>query len=319
MKKEKTKFVVDVETTGLDFRKEKIIELAAVKLVDGEITDKFESLVNPMQFIRNSSINIHGITEEMILEAPTIEEVLPLFLDFIEDKPIIGHNVIFDFTFINHASLNVFGKEIINRKIDTLHMYKETFPQEHSHGLSSLLKRFNVEVDTSHRAMADAYGLAQVYPRLRSLYEERYAWQLSQINNINYLFERYLRLQSLIQTLQSEMGDIKSVFKIYFEEGGEQIESSTGELLTFSSKHNYQYDIAKLKEVLDNMGKTDRVLKLNTGMLEKMIHSNYVDDETKEKLRQTRINIAEHSSVVIQKPVIIQSNDNNNSNSNNNS
>lgn len=302
------KYVLDVETTGLDFRREKIIEVAVVKLVNGEITDTYESLVNPMQHIRSSSINIHGITEEMILEAPTIEEVLPQLLDFIEDKPIIGHNVIFDYTFINHASLSVYGKELMNRRIDTLHMFKEAFPEEHSHGLAALLKRFDVDALGQHRAMADAYGLALAYEKLRKVYEQRFNWQFAQLNNINYLLERYLRLQALIQTLQSEMGDIKSIFKLHFENGGEQIESTTGETLTFSSKHNYQYDIVKLKQILDELDNTEKIFKINTGMLERLINSNHLDDETRNKLRDTRINIVEHSSVVIQKPVVSNKN-----------
>lgn len=306
------KIVVDVETTGLDFRKEKIIELAAVKLVNGEITETFESLVNPMQHIRHSSINIHGITEEMILEAPTIEEILPQFLDFIEDKPLIGHNVIFDYSFINFASLSLYGKELSNLKIDTLNMFKEVFPTEPSHGLSALLKKFNVETDTSHRAMADAYSLAKVYTRLRSLYEERISWQLSQIGNIHYLFERYLRIQSIIQTMQSEMGDLKSVFKVYFEEGGEPIEATSGELLTFSSKHNYQYDIVKLKQILDEINMADRILKINTGLIERQINNSSLNEDVRERLKETRINIVEQSSVVIQKPYSANKGENNN-------
>ncbi|MEW5820882.1 MAG: 3'-5' exonuclease [Cyanobacteriota bacterium] len=302
MPKDDIKIVVDVETTGLDFRREKIIELAAVKLVNNKITESYESLVNPMQHIRSSSINIHGITEEMILEAPTIEEVLPLLLDFIEDKPIIGHNVIFDYSFINHASLSLYGKELNNARIDTLLMFKEAFPNEPSHSLTSLLNRFGAKVDNAHRAMADAYALAEVYGKLRAVYEERYSWQLSQINNIHYLFERYLKTQSLIQSLQSEMGDIKSVFKIYFDEGGEAIEATTGEFLTCSTRQNYQYDIPLLKKVIDEVGISDKVFKINTGALERLINSFNMDEEIKEKLRNTRVNITESSTVVIQKP-----------------
>lgn len=308
MNQDDIKYVVDVETTGLDFRREKIIEVAVVKLVNGEITDTYESLVNPMQHIRSSSINIHGITEEMILEAPTIEEVLPKLLDFIEDKPMVGHNVIFDYTFLNHASLTVYGKELSNRRIDTLHMFKEVFPEEHSHGLAALLKRFDVESLGQHRAMADAYGLALAYEKLSKIYEQRFNWQFAQLNNIHYLLERYLRLQSLIQTLQSEMGDIKSIFKLHFDNGGQQIESSTGETLSFSSKHNYQYDIVKLKQILDELDNTEKIFKINTGMLERLINSNSLDEETRNKLRDTRINIVEHSSVIIQKPLVSQRN-----------
>jgi DNA polymerase III epsilon subunit family exonuclease len=302
MVKDDIKFVVDLETTGLDFRREKIIEVAAVKLLNDEIVDTFETLVNPMQHIRNSSINIHGINEEMILEAPTIDEVLPELLDFIEDKPLIGHNVIFDYSYINYASLVLYGKELKNKRIDTLKMFKEVFPEERSHGLEALLNRFKVKLETHHRAMADAYGLAQVYGKLRALYEERFTWQLQQLDNINYLFERYLRLQALIQTLQSEMGDIKSVFKIYFEEGGVPIEASMGELLTYSTRQCYQYDLNRVRQIVEEYNLTDRLFKINVGLLDRMAEGTGLDEHIREKLLKARVNLTEQSSVVIQKP-----------------
>lgn len=299
---EEVTFVVDVETTGLDFRKEKVIEIAAVKLVNREIKDTFDSLVNPMQHIRHSSINIHGITEQMILEAPTIEEILPQFLDFIEDKPIIGHNVIFDYSFLNQASLTLYGKELSNKRIDTLAMFKEVFPDERSHGLSVLLSKFGVELETHHRALADAHGLAKVFYKLNDIYEERFSWQISQLERMNYLFERYLRIQNLIQSLQSEMADIKSIFKIYFERGGEPITAVTGETLSYNTKMNYQYDIEKLKAIIDELGLSEKVLKVNTGMLEKVINGSFIDEEHRDKLRNTRLFLSEQSTVTILKP-----------------
>lgn len=301
MLKEDIKFVIDVETTGLDFKKEKIIEIAAVKLVNNEVVDTFETLVNPMQHIRSSSISIHNITEEMILASPTIEEVLPKFLDYINDKPIIGHNIFFDYCFVNEASLTLYGKELLNKRIDTLLMFKEVFPEEKSHGLCSLLKRFNVKIDTQHRALSDAYGLALVYEKLRSLYESRYSWQFSQLNNVPYLFERYLRIQNLIQSLQSEMGDIKSVFKLYFENDGTEIHNNTGDILSNSTKISYQYDLNKLKNVLEETDLIDKTYKINIGLVEKMLNNYSLDDEIKQKIIETRINFSESPNVYIQR------------------
>lgn len=296
------KYVIDVETTGLDFRNETILELAAVRMEDGKITDKYSSLVNPMQNIRASSMRVHNISEDMILDAPPLELALPEFLDFVEDKPLIGHNVIFDYSFINIACLKVFGKELTNKRIDTLQMYKEVFPEETSHGLSALVKRFDVEIGTKHRALDDAYALAQVYERLRYHYEQKYRWQMSQLNNIRYLFERYLRLQSLVQNLQSEMGDLKSIFKIYFEEGGNPVEASTGELLTCSCKQSFSYDMESLRVVLDELNLFDKVVKLNTNLVDKIINHAMTDEYTKQRLLETRLDINEQANVIIQKP-----------------
>ena len=84
--------VLDVETTGLDYKKERMIEFAAVRLENGVIKDSYETLINPKQHIRKSSMAVHGITEEMVADQPTEEEVMPQILEFIGDYPIVAHN-----------------------------------------------------------------------------------------------------------------------------------------------------------------------------------------------------------------------------------
>ena len=209
--------VVDVETTGLDYTREKIIEFAGVKLVDGVITERFETLVNPHQHIRKSSQAIHGISEEDLEGAPEEEEIFPKIFEFIGDAPIVAHNAIFDFSFLNRTSKRLYSMPLENRYIDTQQMFKEVYPQMESCGLECLMNTFNVDFSTRHRAMADAEGLALCYPALKKMYFQKYDWQLSQIQNADYLFERYLRLQNAIRVMQSEIKDLRSIFKIYFE------------------------------------------------------------------------------------------------------
>ncbi len=216
-KKDEIEIVLDVETTGLDYTKEKIIEFGAVKLVNGEITDKFETLINAKQHIRKSSEAIHGISEEMLADAPTEEEIFPKIFEFIGDYPIVAHNAIFDFSFLNRTSKRLYNKPLENHHIDTQIMFKEVYPQLESCGLESLMNTFNVDFSTRHRAFADAEGLALCYPKLKQLYFQKYKWQLSQLNNIEYLFERYLRLQHTITIMQSEIQDLRSIFKVYCE------------------------------------------------------------------------------------------------------
>ena len=76
-RKKEVEIVLDVETTGLDYTKEKIIEFAGVRLENGKIVDSFETLVNPHQKIRKSSMAVHGITDEMLENAPSEEEIFP--------------------------------------------------------------------------------------------------------------------------------------------------------------------------------------------------------------------------------------------------
>ena len=302
MENHDTVVVLDVETTGLDHLREKIIEFAAVKLVNGEITEQYETLINPEQEIRYSSFQIHGISQEMVADAPTIDVVMPKILEFIGDYPIVGHNVIFDYNFLNRASRTLYDKKVVNHRIDTQHMFREVFPEEFSHGLEALMIRLNVEYSTRHRAMADTIGLAQAFPRLQELYNQKFAWQMVQLENVEYLFERYLRIQQAVQIMQAELLDIKSIFKLYFEKGGRDIVSSTGELLTYGSKTNYSYNLSQIKGALEEAGAFERAVKLNNGLVDRMIMSSNIDEDIKERLSVARIKVSETKSVNIVKP-----------------
>ena len=100
MPKKEVEIVLDTETTGLDYTREKMVEFAAVRLENGKIKGEFQTLINPEQHIRKSSIAVHGITQEMVKDAPTEAEAMPMIMDFIKDYPIVAHNAIFDYCFI---------------------------------------------------------------------------------------------------------------------------------------------------------------------------------------------------------------------------
>ena len=141
--------VLDTETTGLDYTKEKMVEFAAVRLENGKIKDEFQTLINPEQHIRKSSIAIHGITPDMVEDAPTEKEIMPKILEFIGDYPIVAHNAIFDYTFLNEASLRTTGKELTNTRIDSQQMFKEVYPELESHDLRRLLKNLMLNSQTT--------------------------------------------------------------------------------------------------------------------------------------------------------------------------
>ena len=298
-RKKVIEIVLDVETTGLDYTKERMVEFAAIRLENGKMKDRFETLINPEQHIRKSSIAIHGITEEDVKDAPTEAEIMPKILEFIGDYPIVAHNAIFDYSFINEASLRQTGKPITNARIDSQMMFKEIYPDLESCGLESLMTKFNVEFSTRHRAMADTEGLAKAYPELKKLYEKKYAWQVQQLDNIDYLFERYLRIQQAVQIMQSEMQDLKSVFRLYFEQGGESIQSPTGEMLIYQSKRGYTYDFLEIKDVLDEIGALPKAVKLNNNFIDRLISSNSISKEIKEKLSAAREELSETRNVHI--------------------
>lgn len=301
-KKDEIEIVLDVETTGLDYTKEKIIEFGAVKLVNGEITDKFETLINAKQHIRKSSEAIHGISEEMLADAPTEEEIFPKIFEFIGDYPIVAHNAIFDFSFLNRTSKRLYNKPLENHHIDTQIMFKEVYPQLESCGLESLMNTFNVDFSTRHRAFADAEGLALCYPKLKQLYFQKYEWQLSQLNNIEYLFERYLRLQHTITIMQSEIQDLRSIFKVYFEKGGEDIVSNSGEILTYNCKKTFSYDFVQIKDILDEIGALPKAVRLNNAFVDRLVNGSSLDSEIKDKIKAARCEITENKTFNVVKP-----------------
>lgn len=299
VRKKIIEIVLDTETTGLDYTKERMVEFAAVRLENGKVKDEFQTLINPQQHIRKSSIAIHGITQEMVADAPTEEEIMPKILEFIGDYPIVAHNAIFDYMFLNEASMRVFGKGIENPRIDTQQMFKEVYPELESHGLEALTNKFNVELTNHHRAMADTMGLALAYPKLKKLYLQKYDWEVKQLDNVEYLFERFLRIQQTINTLQSELQDLKSVFKLYFEQGGTPITSRSGDILTYNSKQTFGYDLAEIKEVLDEIGAFEKAVKLNTGFIDRLVCGHSIDDEKREIIKNARQELTETRNIQI--------------------
>ena len=299
VRKKVIEIVLDTETTGLDYTKERLVEFAAVRLENGKIKDEFQTLINPEQHIRKSSSAIHGITPDMVKDAPTEAEAMPMIMDFIKDYPIVAHNAIFDYSFLNEASKRVFGKEIENPRIDSQQMFKEIYPDLESHGLEALTEKFNVDLTNHHRAMADTMGLALAYPKLKKLYNQKYSWETKQLDNIEYLFERYLRIQQTVTTLQSELQDLKSVFKLYFEQGGKPIVSQSGETLVYNTKQTFGYDFNQIKPVLEEVGAFEKAVKINTGFVDRLVGGGRLDDDKKEIIKDARQEITETRNVQI--------------------
>jgi len=299
---EDTIIILDTETTGLDHKTEKLIEIAAAKMQNGEVVETFTSLVNPQKPIRHSSFLIHNISQEMVEEAPPIEEVLPQFLEFVGNHTYVAHNAIFDYSFINEACKALYSQRFLNNRIDTFEMYRSVFPDDLSHGLSSLLKRFGFDSHVLHRALDDALNLAKVYPRLRDLYEQKYAWQLSQIKNVPYLVERYLRVQKAAQAMQAEMSDLKDIFKLYFQNGGGAVEASSNEVMVFHYRRSYSYDEKRIWDIATRAGVCEKIFKLNPRALDKLIDRGDLDESFKEELRECRLSMHESRGINFLKP-----------------
>ena len=151
-----TYVVFDVETTGLSAVYDKIIELAAVKVKDGEIIDRFERFANPHQPLSQTTIDLTGITDDMVKDAPEIEDVLRDFHEWMADDILVAHNASFDMGFLNAGFQRIDMGKAKNPVIDTLELARLLVPELKNHRLNTLCKKFDIELTQHHRAIYDA-------------------------------------------------------------------------------------------------------------------------------------------------------------------
>ncbi len=147
--------VFDVETTGLSAVYDKIIELAAVKIRGGEIIDTFESFSDPGHPLSATTIDLTGITDDMVSGAPAIEEVARRFRDFAGDGILVAHNATFDMGFLYEAYKLAGVEEREHPVIDTLELARLLHPELKNHRLNTLCKKFGIELTQHHRAIYD--------------------------------------------------------------------------------------------------------------------------------------------------------------------
>lgn len=155
--------VLDFETTGLDPQYESIIEIGALKVVNGVVVDEFNTLVNPCYEISDFIERFTHITNEMLSTAPTIKEVLPQFLDFLGDSIIVAHNANFDINFLYESCMDNFNEPFKNDFIDTLKLSKRLFKQLKSHRLKVLVQEFGLSGRPIHRALHDCQCTYSLY------------------------------------------------------------------------------------------------------------------------------------------------------------
>lgn len=160
---------IDIETTGLSPYDDKIIEISAIKVSNNEIVDKFTSLVNPKCHIRNFISNLTGITDDMVKNAPTLEEVLQSYLDFIGGSIVIGHNVNFDINFIYDNSENLFSKPFSNDFIDTMRIAKILIKGQEHYRLKDISSILDVDYENAHRSLSDCFITISCYDKLKEL------------------------------------------------------------------------------------------------------------------------------------------------------
>ncbi len=155
--------IVDIETTGFSPEKNEIIEIAAIKVENFEIVNEISSLIKCKQKIGDKITKLTGITNEMLADAPVIDDILDEFNDFFSTNILLGHNIkAFDIKFLN----NVFKKQFKNDVVDTLTISRNLLPNLDSHKLCFLANEFAINCEGHHRALQDCYITLSIYKEL---------------------------------------------------------------------------------------------------------------------------------------------------------
>ena len=177
-----TYVVFDLETTGFSSAKDKIIEIGAVKVENGEITDKYSTFVNPKIPIPFRITQLTSITDEMVMESPEIETILPQFLKFIGDAVLVAHNASFDVSFIEENCRQQ-GIEPDFTSVDTVGLARVLLPTLSKFKLNVVAKALNISQEHHHRAVDDARVTAEIYVKFIQMLEERGIETLDQMNH----------------------------------------------------------------------------------------------------------------------------------------
>lgn len=191
-----TYVVFDIETTGLSKEKEMITEIGAVKVADGKIIDRFSTFVNPQRPISAEITKLTGITDDMVKDAPTIENVLPEFLKFCEDTVLVAHNASFDTGFIRIAAERAGLGELHYTIVDTLELARALLPELNKHKLDIVCEHLGVTLNGHHRAVNDAEATAEVFIKFLDMLAEKKIFTLDEINVLASRTVNYKKLRA---------------------------------------------------------------------------------------------------------------------------
>ena len=231
--------VLDLETTGLSFRTEKITEIGIMKVKNREVIDEFSTFVNPEKPIPQRVVEVTNITDEMVKDAPTIEEILPKVLEFVGNSVLVAHNADFDIGFLKH-NCSELGLKLGNTYIDTLRLAKLLFPEYKKYKLGIIAENLGIKVEVAHRALDDVDTTVKVFNVMLDMLNEKQVVTLDDIEtkiggNVNYkslptyhaiiLAKDYIGLRNLYKLISISHLDyfykkpriLKSIYKKYSE------------------------------------------------------------------------------------------------------
>ncbi len=210
-KVEGSTFVVfDIETTGFSPKRNKIIEIGAVKMKDGEILDRFSEFIDPKEPIPFHITRLTSITDDMVIGCPTRDEIIPRFVEFCEGCILVGHNVGFDISFINENCKQL-GIDADYTTVDTMGLSRAFFPKQAKHNLDALCKTLGVVNEHHHRAVDDAECTAKIFMKFLPMMEQEGADDLIKVNDLgasNPELVKHLRTHHIILLAKNTVGRV---------------------------------------------------------------------------------------------------------------
>ena len=174
--------VLDLETTGLSAKTEKITEIGIMKVVNGEVVDIFSEFVNPEKHIPERVQEITGITDDMVIDSPKIEELFPKILEFINGSVLVAHNATFDIGFLKNIAKDL-GYDFDYTYVDTLPLARKLYPNLKKHKLGKIAEHLGIEVLVAHRALDDVDTTVKVLKEMMKELKKRGAKTVADIAN----------------------------------------------------------------------------------------------------------------------------------------
>ena len=285
----------DFETTGLDPGRDKIIEVAAIKFIDGKVSDRYVELINPQIDIPNHITEITGISNSMVVSSPKEEEIVGELISFIGEMPLVAHNIHFDIKFLSQLSNLAGSEEIKNAQYDTLQLARSVLFDQPVFNLSALSDYFELSSDGAHRAENDAENTGFIF---LELLKEVSRYPLEIISNVNSMIKGSKipnqKLYVDLGNVLAKLGDMSSGLNAFDESkslgsntyrhnGNNHIQDISSEIVfgvngqlsnshpNFENRPN-QERYAKLVDDIINDRKTKAVIEAGTGLGKSMAY-----------------------------------------------
>ena len=202
--------VFDIETTGFSQNNDRIIEIGAVKVMNGQIVDKYSTFINPEVPIPFEIEHLTSINDDMVLDAPKIEKVLPEFLAFCKGCTLVAHNASFDVGFIKKNAERQ-GIEIDFTVIDTVGLSRILLPDLSKYKLNTVAKALKVSLENHHRAVDDAGATAEIFCKLCAMLKEQEITKVNEIDKLGKLSTEAIRKLPAYHTILLAKNDVGRV------------------------------------------------------------------------------------------------------------